>query len=478
MTLHVGKDVSASTLTDWGRKVASSVNDLIGRLAGYLPLTGGTLTGDLIVPDEAYDATAWNGSLEVPTKNAVRDKIETIAAGGISDADYGDITVSGSGAVWTIDNGAVTLAKQANMATASVVYRKTAGAGAPEVQTLATLKTDLGLTGTNSGDQTSIVGITGTKAQFDTACSDGNFLYVGDVTQYTDELAQDAVGGALTDTATIDFTYNDGANTITADVKAGSIGATELASTAVAAGSYKKADITVDADGRLTAAASSTFRGCLVTKASDQTAANYTGTPSVTWDSEAYDTDNIHSKTSTVTITIASPGVITWVAHGLIAGTPIVFTTTGALPTGLTAGTTYFIVSPATDTFSVSATSGGAAINTSGSQSGVQTATTGPTALIVPSGVTKVRLRAQVSMLLVTASVIEVIAITKNGSAAYTGYATDRSDIANTDPAVSCETPVIAVTSGDFFEVPLTVTTDTSITVQAQRSWFSMEIIE
>jgi hypothetical protein len=43
---------------------------------------------------------------------------------------------------------------QADMATASLVYRKTAGSGAPEVQTLATLKTDLGLTGTNSGDQT------------------------------------------------------------------------------------------------------------------------------------------------------------------------------------------------------------------------------------------------------------------------------------------------------------------------------------
>jgi len=37
-------------------------------------------------------------------------------------------------------------------------------------------------TGTNTGDQTSIVGITGTKAQFDTAVTDGNFLYVGDVT--------------------------------------------------------------------------------------------------------------------------------------------------------------------------------------------------------------------------------------------------------------------------------------------------------
>lgn len=91
---------------------------------------------------------------------------------GISDGDKGDITVSASGTTWTIDNGAVSLAKQADMATASVVYRKTAGSGAPEVQTLATLKTDLGLTGTNSGDQTSIVGITGTIAQFNTAVTD------------------------------------------------------------------------------------------------------------------------------------------------------------------------------------------------------------------------------------------------------------------------------------------------------------------
>lgn len=64
----------------------------------------------------------------------------------------GDVTTSG--ATSTIGAAKVTLAMQANMATASVVYRKTAGSGAPEVQTVATLKTDLGLTGTNSGDQT------------------------------------------------------------------------------------------------------------------------------------------------------------------------------------------------------------------------------------------------------------------------------------------------------------------------------------
>lgn len=48
------------------------------------------------------------------------------------------------------------------------------------------------------------------------------------VTQYTDELAQDAVGTILADSATIDFTYTDLTPSITAAVVAGSIGNTEL----------------------------------------------------------------------------------------------------------------------------------------------------------------------------------------------------------------------------------------------------------
>jgi hypothetical protein len=39
--------------------------------------------------------------------------------------------------------------------------------------------------GTNTGDQTSIVGITGTKAQYNTSATDGNFLFDGDISLTT-----------------------------------------------------------------------------------------------------------------------------------------------------------------------------------------------------------------------------------------------------------------------------------------------------
>ena len=77
----------------------------------------------------------------------------------------------------------------------------------------------------------------------------------------------------------------------------------------------------------------------------------------------------------TVTMTIATPGVFTRTAHGLILGSTVSFTTTGALPTGIVAGTVYFVISAGltADAFQLSLTSGGAAINTTGAQSGIHT---------------------------------------------------------------------------------------------------------
>lgn len=84
------------------------------------------------------------------------------------------------------------------------------------------------------------------------------------------------------------------------------------------------------------------------------------------------------TSTSAVTITIASPGVITWANHGLSNAWPIRFSTTGALPTGLSAGVTYYIVQAMANTFQVASTPGGSAINTTGTQSGTQTAIFAP----------------------------------------------------------------------------------------------------
>ena len=53
----------------------------------------------------------------------------------------------------SIEDGSILLVKLEDVASGTVFYRKTAGDGAPEIQTLAVLKEDLGLQGTNTGDQ-------------------------------------------------------------------------------------------------------------------------------------------------------------------------------------------------------------------------------------------------------------------------------------------------------------------------------------
>lgn len=77
----------------------------------------------------------------------------------------------------------------------------------------------------------------------------------------------------------------------------------------------------------------------------------------------------------TVTMTIASPCVVTWNGHGLDDGDPFSLATSGALPTGLTAGTGYFVKKIDGNTFNLATTPGGTSIVTTGSQSGTHTGT-------------------------------------------------------------------------------------------------------
>jgi hypothetical protein len=75
----------------------------------------------------------------------------------------------------------------------------------------------------------------------------------------------------------------------------------------------------------------------------------------------------------TATITIASPAVVTSTVL-YTEGAAVVFSTTGALPTGITAGTTYFAFNNVGLTFQLIDTAGNI-VNTSGSQSGIQSIT-------------------------------------------------------------------------------------------------------
>jgi hypothetical protein len=80
------------------------------------------------------------------------------------------------------------------------------------------------------------------------------------------------------------------------------------------------------------------------------------------------------SAIGTFTVTIASPAVLTFATHTPVDNTVIILSTTGALPTGLTAGVAYYIVNASGSTCSLSLTQAGAAINTSGTQSGTHSA--------------------------------------------------------------------------------------------------------
>jgi len=94
--------------------------------------------------------------------------------------------------------------------------------------------------------------------------------------------------------------------------------------------------------------------------------AGFRGGPMYYWDA------SYGVSPSIFTVTIASPAVVTSTLT-LANGSPVILTSSGypsALPTGLTPGTTYYVINASGSTFNLSATVGGAAINTSGTQSG------------------------------------------------------------------------------------------------------------
>ena len=155
-TSHAANGIASTDITNWNTAYGWGNHSTAGYLTSYTetdPIFGAHVASGIT----ATNITNWNtayGWGDHATEGYLTGNQSISFA-----PTAGDVTGSASGTTsltptFIITDKAVTLTKMADMASGSLIYRKTPLAGAPEVQTLATLKTDLGLIGTNSGDLT------------------------------------------------------------------------------------------------------------------------------------------------------------------------------------------------------------------------------------------------------------------------------------------------------------------------------------
>lgn len=115
------------------------------------PLMKVDAAGDVTVPTEAYDAGGWNGDLTVPTKDAVRDKIESLAIGGTATAIQTGAALPGScaqGDVYMTTGDGRTFLCTASNTWSEAPLASTGGSSANQI---------LGLNNANNGFETKTV---------------------------------------------------------------------------------------------------------------------------------------------------------------------------------------------------------------------------------------------------------------------------------------------------------------------------------
>jgi len=141
-----------------GKSVQASV------VSGMLKATSGVVASAVLGTDY-WNGNTFSGTVGSNSKGLVpdpgpvsgtgarflRDDGLWVASGSLTDADKGDITVSGAGTTWTIDNAAVTYAKIQTVNAQVLLGRTSFGPGAPQEITVGSGLSLLGTTLTATG---------------------------------------------------------------------------------------------------------------------------------------------------------------------------------------------------------------------------------------------------------------------------------------------------------------------------------------
>lgn len=101
-----------------------------------------------------------------------------------------------------------------------------------------------------------------------------------------------------------------------------------------------------------------------------------------------------------------------------------------------------------------------------------------PTRLTVPAGITKVRVAGGIRMSTGVAGTAQELQIRKNGASTFLGGATFSSPSSFTTHRINAMTPVLDVVAGDYFELNMFATSQTSETLNSNVCYFSIEVVE
>ena len=117
LVMNITSALGSGTLASWTITMGA-----VGDLSTKANLTGATFTGAIIVPDQAYNATTWDNNLEAPTKNAVRDKFESLQTSSISQLNTSvSVTDTGTDGKITLTVDGVIISEHDDVSRKSVI---------------------------------------------------------------------------------------------------------------------------------------------------------------------------------------------------------------------------------------------------------------------------------------------------------------------------------------------------------------------